>query len=71
VAQVLVRHLDWLAEEPPWSADVDPVNSESARRGVPVRVVGLHADLCPECGEAALVTTQGCGTCIVCGHSVC
>ncbi|MEW6569421.1 MAG: ribonucleoside-diphosphate reductase, adenosylcobalamin-dependent, partial [Chloroflexota bacterium] len=71
VAQVLVRHLDWLTEEPPWSADVDSALSESARRGVPMRVVGLHADLCPESGEAALVTTQGCGTCIVCGHSEC
>ncbi len=72
VAQVLARHLDWLAEEPPWSADLDSTPSVVLPEHAPVpAVVGLHADLCPECGEASLVTAQGCASCIVCGYSEC
>ncbi len=28
-------------------------------------------DLCPECGQAALVNTEGCRRCYACGHSEC
>jgi ribonucleoside-diphosphate reductase alpha chain len=29
------------------------------------------ADLCPECGTAALVRAEGCRKCMVCGYSEC
>jgi ribonucleoside-diphosphate reductase alpha chain len=28
-------------------------------------------DLCPECGQAALVNEEGCRKCYVCGYSEC
>jgi len=28
-------------------------------------------DLCPECGEAALVNEEGCKKCYSCGYSQC
>ena len=28
-------------------------------------------DLCPECGEAAVVNEEGCRKCYACGHSEC
>ncbi len=28
-------------------------------------------DLCPSCGQAAMVYTEGCRRCYVCGHSEC
>ena len=72
VAQVLARHLDWIAEQPPWTADLDPGSPDlAADPAPPLDVVGLHADLCPECGEVSLVTTQGCASCIACGYSEC
>ena len=72
VAQVLGRHLDWIAEQPAWIADLDPSFSDRPTDAAPAPVVvGLHADLCPECGEVSLVTTQGCASCMACGYSEC
>ena len=31
----------------------------------------LHADICPNCGEAAFIREEGCMHCTSCGHSVC
>jgi ribonucleoside-diphosphate reductase alpha chain len=31
----------------------------------------VHADLCPECGEAAFIREEGCHHCTSCGHSQC
>jgi ribonucleoside-diphosphate reductase alpha chain len=31
----------------------------------------LIGDLCPECGEAALVNEEGCRKCYACGYSEC
>ncbi len=35
--------------------------------------VRLHqiGDLCPECGEAAVVNEEGCRKCYACGYSEC
>jgi len=72
VAQVLGRHLDWIAGQPPWIVGLDPSSSDRLTESAPAPVlVGLHADLCPESGEVSLVTTQGCGSCIACGYSEC
>jgi ribonucleoside-diphosphate reductase alpha chain len=34
---------------------------------IPVRI----GDLCPQCGEAAVVNEEGCRKCYSCGHSEC
>jgi len=70
VAQVLGRHLDWLTEQQP-ATDPDPTVSDPEHLPVPSPSSGLHADLCPDCGEVSLVVTQGCASCIACGYSEC
>lgn len=30
-----------------------------------------HLEVCPDCGDAALVTEEGCGKCLACGFSTC
>jgi len=32
------------------------------------RVIG---DLCPDCGQAAFIPTEGCRKCMACGYSEC
>ena len=71
VAQVIGRHLDWLAEQPPSVPSPDPGGADPLPDPAPAAAAGLHADLCPECGEVSLVTTQGCASCIACGYSEC
>lgn len=39
--------------------------------GAPVDVHLRFGDLCPECGEAAIVNEEGCRKCYACGHSEC
>ena len=58
VAQVLAEHLG-VAESP-----ADYVGAGQ----LPLFAKG---DLCPECGQAALVNEEGCQRCFVCGHSEC
>jgi ribonucleoside-diphosphate reductase alpha chain len=31
----------------------------------------MHADLCPNCGEATFIREEGCMHCTSCGHSQC
>ena len=60
IAQVLARHIAHLeAEQPP--------------EQLPLPIPASHpkADLCPDCGQAALVATEGCRKCINCGYSEC
>lgn len=72
VAQVLGRHLDHTNEDPPPAMEpAEPVRALPQEPPGTSAGVGLHADLCPECGEASLVATQGCASCIACGHSEC
>ena len=72
VAQVLGRHLDHINEDPPLATEpAEPMQAFPQEPPGTSAVVGLHADLCPECGEASLVATQGCASCIACGHSEC
>jgi ribonucleoside-diphosphate reductase alpha chain len=60
IAQVLARHVAHLeAEQPP----------EQLR--LPMPQSQPKADLCPDCGQAALVATEGCRKCINCGYSEC
>ncbi len=38
---------------------------------VPKQDFQVTGDICPSCGEAALVETEGCKRCYACGHSEC
>jgi ribonucleoside-diphosphate reductase alpha chain len=44
-------------------ADAPPAADVTGRR--------MKADLCPECGDAALVAEEGCAKCYSCGYSEC
>jgi ribonucleoside-diphosphate reductase alpha chain len=49
-------------------------SSAPAAAAAPVGVAelpGRKADLCPQCGDAALVYEEGCAKCYSCGHSEC
>jgi ribonucleoside-diphosphate reductase alpha chain len=43
------------------------IEAEAESAGKPVRI----GDLCPECGEAAVVNEEGCRKCYACGYSEC
>jgi ribonucleoside-diphosphate reductase alpha chain len=60
VAQVLARHIALVdAEQPP------------EQLPLPLRMSSGKADLCPDCGQAALVAMEGCRKCMNCGFSEC
>jgi len=60
VAQVLARHMALVdAEQPP------------EQLPLPISLPQPRADLCPDCGQAALVAMEGCRKCINCGYSEC
>jgi ribonucleoside-diphosphate reductase alpha chain len=69
VGQVLAEYLREtrnLEEIPP------APEAESPRSGVPAAQKILRiGDLCPECGEAAVVNEEGCRKCYACGFSEC
>jgi ribonucleoside-diphosphate reductase alpha chain len=43
---------------------------EEAEAGIPFQPMKI-GDLCPECGEAAVVSEEGCRKCYACGYSEC
>jgi ribonucleoside-diphosphate reductase alpha chain len=45
-----------------------PLHSESMIPEQPLLKIG---DLCPECGQAAVVNEEGCRKCYACGFSEC
>lgn len=66
VAAVLRNYLD--------ATNGDPevfiaIHEETAEQ--PKLALGQVGDLCPDCGQAALVNTEGCRRCYACGHSEC
>ncbi len=77
VGQVLDEYLRNRQNEPPAH---EPVISPATHTGAgnnghhetafsqPIMKIG---DLCPECGEAALVNEEGCRKCYACGYSEC
>jgi len=58
VAQVLAEHLGM----------ADPPGKGKEEKQLPLFTTG---DLCPECGQAALVSEEGCRHCYSCGYSEC
>jgi len=72
VAQVLREHLNGqygaaFAESDQEEGHVEPTPGQLA---LPIndRPIG---DLCPDCGQAAFIPTEGCRKCYVCGYSEC
>lgn len=59
VAQVLAEHLGMVELERKEGVDAEQLTLFGA------------ADFCPECGDAALVNTEGCRRCYACGYSEC
>ncbi|MGQ9839221.1 MAG: adenosylcobalamin-dependent ribonucleoside-diphosphate reductase [Anaerolineae bacterium] len=69
VAQVLREHLNshYLAEEQLRREELQ-LPTEQLPLPIIDRPIG---DLCPDCGQAAFVPTEGCRKCYVCGYSEC
>lgn len=44
---------------------------EQAAAPAPGQLMMKIGDLCPSCGEAAMVNEEGCRKCYACGHSEC
>jgi ribonucleoside-diphosphate reductase alpha chain len=69
VAQVLREHLsshhESIEEQGP-----DPYAAPTEQLPLPIidRPIG---DLCPDCGQAAFIPTEGCRKCYACGYSEC
>lgn len=79
VAQVLSEYIAQRAErlmkQPPAPRNenvvsAEPVKSElpAAKKDQPLLKIG---DLCPECGQAAVINEEGCRKCYACGFSEC
>jgi ribonucleoside-diphosphate reductase alpha chain len=65
VAQVLAEHLERTDEAEQPTPEDAPAGPTPGQMGLPI------GDLCPECGEAALVSDEGCRRCYACGYSDC
>jgi len=61
LAQVLSEYLGMVQER-------DKVAEQPS---LPITTAGTVGDLCPSCGQATLVYTEGCQKCYTCGHSEC
>ena len=64
VAQVLSDHLNQAEVE----ALTKPAPATAEQMPLPLHHIG---DLCPECGQASVMYTEGCKKCINCGYSEC
>ena len=83
VAQVLAEYLDATAEQVSEGSDHEsgtpgsyPVNiPDMVPDAIPDPAQERHkhriGDLCPECGQAAVVSEEGCRKCYSCGYSEC
>jgi len=48
-----------------------PINTQVVPQSPPGQMTLRIGDLCPECGQAAMVSEEGCRKCYSCGHSEC
>ncbi|MBN1427492.1 MAG: adenosylcobalamin-dependent ribonucleoside-diphosphate reductase [Anaerolineae bacterium] len=53
------------------NTDAKEVASGPMPGQMPLLPVNLKGDLCPECGQAAVVNEEGCRKCYACGYSEC
>jgi ribonucleoside-diphosphate reductase alpha chain len=71
VAQVLADYLEGAqpaSEEPEKTGKLPPPGTELLS---PAQIKMKIGDLCPQCGEAAVVNEEGCRKCYSCGYSEC
>ncbi|GAB4494786.1 MAG: hypothetical protein OHK0052_00650 [Anaerolineales bacterium] len=75
VAQALAEYLDNTAEMHHTSPMAAPAKDNGRAQMLPnlqdAPITLKIGDLCPECGEAAVVNEEGCRKCYACGHSEC
>ncbi|MFD0962181.1 adenosylcobalamin-dependent ribonucleoside-diphosphate reductase [Paenibacillus chungangensis] len=75
VAKALEQHMEQLSEAPAFEGMAAPqVEGASWRYGSSELATASEAegrDLCPSCGSAALLNTEGCKHCASCGYSRC
>ncbi len=68
VAQVLREHLNGLFE----GDDEEGNSPEPYVEQLPLPILDRPiGDLCPDCGQAAFIATEGCRKCYACGYSEC
>jgi len=53
------------------SAEPEAVEATQSTQPAPGQLMMKIGDICPSCGEAALVNEEGCRKCYACGHSEC
>ena len=69
VAQVL---REYLSQSEGSAAEVEPEEGEVYIQQLPLPIIDRPiGDLCPDCGQAAFVPTEGCRKCYACGYSEC
>lgn len=69
VAQVL---REYLAQDEDTGDEAEDEEEEGYVQQLPLPIVDRPiGDLCPDCGQAAFVPTEGCRKCYACGYSEC
>lgn len=71
VAQILREHLNshFMGEEP---VEAEAEETHAHVEQLPLPIAGhIIGDLCPDCGQAAFIPTEGCRKCYACGYSEC
>jgi ribonucleoside-diphosphate reductase alpha chain len=76
VGQVLAEYLngkDWHRVDEEFSEGNGGNGHQAIHAPEPPQSAVTHkiGDLCPECGEAAVVNEEGCRKCYACGYSEC
>lgn len=73
VAQVLTEYLAEVDESMRGMVIDELPSDDIAADPLPgqIPLPTLRGDLCPECGEAALINEEGCSKCYSCGYSAC
>ena len=70
IAQVLREHLNSRYDAEEDAAEDEPHAPPAEQLPLPIadRPIG---DLCPDCGQATFIPTEGCRKCYACGYSEC
>jgi len=72
VAQVLREHLNSTYEEVGEVGEEEAAPYEAPTEQLPLPITDRPiGDLCPDCGQAAFIATEGCRKCYACGYSEC
>ncbi|HEY8341921.1 MAG TPA: adenosylcobalamin-dependent ribonucleoside-diphosphate reductase [Calditerricola sp.] len=75
VAKALELHLSGAAEEAAEESSSAGEEAAGYAGYAPARDedgdIAVEADLCPECGAAALIAEEGCKRCVACGYAKC